>query len=120
MQQSQIQNNEEQIKIEQQTEKDECEICFKEIQSKGIFKRCNHYFCINCVLNWTMQQKSCPKCRCKVSKIIKLSISKYPRSKKQKISKQLIYLSDSESDSSDSDYIPIDTLVGKYGPEDFL
>lgn len=28
-------------------------------------------------------------------------------------------MSNSESESSDSDYIPIDTFVGKYGPEDF-
>ncbi|CAK92757.1 unnamed protein product (macronuclear) [Paramecium tetraurelia] len=120
MQQSQISNNEEQQKLEQQTEKDECEICLQEIQNKGIFKKCNHYFCINCVLNWTLHKKSCPKCRCKVSTIIKLSIRKYPRSKKQSISKQLIYLSNSESESSDSDYIPIDTLAGRYGPKDFL
>ncbi|CAD8100543.1 unnamed protein product [Paramecium primaurelia] len=120
MQQQQSQENQEQVNIEQKTLIDECEICLQEIKTKGVFKKCKHYFCINCVLNWTLHQKSCPKCRCKVSSIIKISIRKYPRSIKKKTSKQIIYLPNSESESSDSDYIPIDTFVGKYGPEDFL
>ncbi|CAD8109482.1 unnamed protein product [Paramecium sonneborni] len=110
-----IQTDIKQGKQEDQTLNEQCEICYTEIKIKGLLAKCKHYFCFNCVLKWTKKQKSCPKCRSQVTKICK--------SWKRKTNRPLIiYLSNSESDNSDSDqdYIPIDTLVGKYGPEDFI
>ena len=48
-----------------------CSICLNEFNiQKARPNRCNHLFCLNCLLIWNKRKRICPMCRTEYQKLI--------------------------------------------------
>ncbi|KAM3140238.1 hypothetical protein pb186bvf_007594 [Paramecium bursaria] len=57
------------MKKRQKISVQQCDICYDIITKKGILDSCNHYFCFECIMNWSKSNITCPKCRQQFSKV---------------------------------------------------
>jgi len=60
-----------------------CGICWERMQFFGRLDCCEHKFCFDCISKWTKLNESCPHCRNKVNRIIKIDA----KSGKRKLTK---------------------------------
>ena len=42
---------------------EECAICLCKVSNKATIDGCLHYFCFDCIKNWTKNSNNCPLCR---------------------------------------------------------
>lgn len=47
-------------------EKEDCSICYSQLENPVLLPCCQHLFCGQCILTWTQSRKTCPMCRAQV------------------------------------------------------
>jgi hypothetical protein len=60
--------------IQTPSEKQECSVCYEDIQEQGVIDSCNHSFCVDCISKWSEESNTCPVCKQRFNSIRKKSL----------------------------------------------